>query len=376
MEMPNEILAKITNHTPVKPVLTLYLDMSVNSDNKRTYQTFINKQRSRFPQLDSDRDHNHREPLGEAIERAEQWLANEFEKECKGAAVFTEVGGEWFHALSFPLPLQNRMDVCPTPVLGPLRAALANERRYCVAVLDREHLHLVTLYLRKVEEDRVVEVETDQPSKHDVQAGGWAQKDMQKWKAEETRRHFKIFADEIARTGQTRRVDGYVLLGTDENVKNFTEFLPQQMQDRVVHTAHAPSPATTAEIVRVVSPVLDDVAAQETARAIDELLSRVRGEHLVTTGWHDTLRELQEGKVDRLFIASNESPEGVQCTQCKFYLVRRDGNCPYCGGDLEDGVDLVESVVRMAAGQDVQLRFVGGDVSSEVNGASALLKFR
>ena len=58
--MPNAILQQIVNHKPAHPILSLYLDMSVNSDNKRTYQTFINKQRSRFPALDSDRDAHHR----------------------------------------------------------------------------------------------------------------------------------------------------------------------------------------------------------------------------------------------------------------------------------------------------------------------------
>jgi peptide subunit release factor 1 (eRF1) len=376
MHMPNEILRGITSHKPSNPVLSLYVDMSVNSDNKRTYQTFINKQRSRLAELESDRDAKHREALGEAIHRAEEWLAKEFDTQCKGAAIFTELGGDWFHAVAYPRALPNRMEIGPEAVVSTLRAALANERRYCIGTIDREHLHLISLYLGKVEEDRMFAPAIEQPSKHDVQAGGFAQKDMQKWKAEETRKHFKEFADEVEKMGTSCRADGYVLLGTDENVKHFLEFLPQQIRDRVVHTAHAPSGGATSDIVRTVEPALADVTARETARAIDELLSRVRTEHLVTAGWQDTLKELQEGKVDTLFIASNESKEGVQCTQCGFYLVRRDGSCPYCGGDLKDGVDLVESMVRMAAGQEVRLEFVAGDVMNGVSGVGALLKFR
>ena len=101
----------------------------------------------------------------------------------------------------------------------------------------------------------------------------------------------------------------------------------------------------------------------------------MRQEHLATSGWHQTLVELQEGKVDQLFIARNEEKEGVQCTQCSFFLVQRDGACPYCGGSLKDGVDLVESAVRMASGQDVRLAFIAPDIMNEVDGVGALLKF-
>jgi hypothetical protein len=65
----------------------------------------------------------------------------------------------------------------------------------------------------------------------------------------------------------------------------------------------------------------------------------------------------------------------VQCTQCGFYLVQRDGACPYCGGALRDGIDLVESMIRIAANQDVGVDFVSGDTMRDLKGVAALLKF-
>jgi peptide subunit release factor 1 (eRF1) len=373
--MDTEILQRLSQYASDGKVLSLYLDMSVNSDNKRTYQTFLNKQRSRFPELDSDRSAHHREALGATLDRIEQWLQTEFDTRCKGAAIFAEPGGELFEAISFKRPFQNRLELSDQPLMGPLRIAHGNERRHCVAVVDREHLRLLSIYMDEIEEEKVVEPEA-YPMPHDVQAGGYAHKDYQKWKAEETRKFFKMFADDVQKFGDMRRTDGYVLLGTDENVKKFREFLPQSVTDRIVHTGHAVPGGNGSDIVRQLAQVFADITAREEARAIDELLGRVRQEHLATTGWHETLKELQEGKVDQLFIASNESKDGVQCTQCRFYLVRRDGECPYCGGELRDGVDLVESAVRMASGQDVRLAFVAGDLMNELDGVGALLKFR
>ena len=41
-----------------RPVLSLFLDMSVNSDNKRTHKIFLNQRRAQFEELDSERDHH------------------------------------------------------------------------------------------------------------------------------------------------------------------------------------------------------------------------------------------------------------------------------------------------------------------------------
>jgi hypothetical protein len=373
--MTNEILQEISSFTTDGEVLSLYVDMSVTSDNKRTWQTFLNKQRSRFPALDSDRPGHHREHVGEILTRAETWLATQFDTRCKGAVIFAEIGGDRFDAFSFPRPLPNRLDIGPQPVVGPLHAAMGTERRWCVAIVDREHLRVLTVHLGKIEADNVIEPEP-YPTPHDVQAGGYAHKDYQKWKAEEARSFFKTFAEEVAKVGAQYSVDGYVLLGTSENTKHFLEFLSPQIQERVVHTGHAPPAGNSGDLLRRLEPLFADITAREEARAIEQLLDRVRNDHLAASGWHQTLIELQEGKVDQLFIARNEAREGVQCTQCSFYLVRREGECPYCGGTLRDGIDLVESAVRMAAGQEVRVEFVASDALSEMNGVGALLKFR
>jgi hypothetical protein len=52
------------------PVLSLFLDMSVNSDNKRTHQVFLNQRRAQFDELDSDRENRHREAIGRPSRRS------------------------------------------------------------------------------------------------------------------------------------------------------------------------------------------------------------------------------------------------------------------------------------------------------------------
>jgi hypothetical protein len=357
-----------------REILSLFLDMSVTSDNKRTHHIFLSKEKAAFTELHSDRERHHREPLGELFAKVEQWVDTAYEPTNKGVAIFAEIGGDWFEAFQFPAAVGNRFEILDYPVIGPLTEIVRRFPQYGVIVVDREHLRLLSLHMGVVGEDYQQEPEAI-PTAHDVQAGGYSHKDFQKRKAEEVRHFYKDFAEEIGRFDERVRPEYYVLLGTTENTKRFREFLPKSIEERIIEAAHAPPATSAADITRRVQPLIDEHAQREQATALDLLQSRVDQAHFATAGMHDTLIQLQEGKVDRLVVARDLQREGVQCTQCAFYLVRRDGECPYCGGTLRDGVDLVESMIRMAANQAVAVDFVAGDTMEGMNGVGALLKF-
>ncbi|HEX6308621.1 MAG TPA: hypothetical protein VFZ69_10565 [Longimicrobiales bacterium] len=357
-----------------RPILSLFLDMSVNSDNKRTHQVFLNKERARFVELESDRVSHHREPLGALLARVEQWLEEEFDPTNRGVAIYAEIGGDWYDALQFPAQVRNRLEVLDHPVIGPLTEVVSAHPRCGMIVVDREHLRLLSLHMGVLGEDVRIEPEAiDTP--HDVQAGGYSHKGYQKRKAEETRHFYKEFTDEVVRFDQRVRPDLYVLYGTTENTRHFREFLPKTITDRIVHTAHAPIGASAADLMRQAQTVLDELAERSEAAALNLVQDRVRQSHFATAGLDATLIQLQEGKVERLVVARDLDTPGAQCTQCGFYLAHRHGACPYCGGALRAGIDIIESMIRMAANQDVAVDFVPRDTMRDLNGVAALLRF-
>jgi hypothetical protein len=370
----NDIQRLIQHNANGRPILSLFLDMSVNSDNKRTHQIFLNKERARFSELESDRDNHHREPLGAVLARIDQWIEDSYDPVNKGIAIFAEVGGDWFEALQFPARTSNRLELLEHPVIGPLSEVVSAHPRCGVIIVDREHLRLMSVHMGVLGEDYRMEPEAiDAP--HDVQAGGYSHKGYQKRKAEEARHFYRDFCDEVNRFDQRLRPDVWILLGTTENTQHFRDNLPKQITDRILHTAHSPLGVPAADIIRLVDTVVDERARRTEAAALDLVQDRVRQSHFATAGLQDTLVQLQEGKVERLVVARDLDKDGVQCTQCGFYLVQREGACPYCGGTLRDGVDLVESMIRMAANQEVGLDFVAGDTMRDLKGVAALLKF-
>jgi hypothetical protein len=358
------------------PLLSVYLDMGVNSDNKRTYGVFLNKQRSQFPDLASDRETHHRVAIGLAFERVERWLEESFDESNRGVALFTEVGGDWFEAFQFPVRVRNRLDVGPHPLIGPLTEVLASHQRYAIALVDREHLRLLGVFMGAVLDERVFAPDAI-PTPHDVHAGGVATRDPQRRKAEEVRHFFKDFAAEVSDFDNQHSPASWILLGTTENVQQFREFLTGPIDGRVIHTAHAYIDAPASELLDLLRPVLEEDALKATATVLDLVLDRVRNQHLAVAGIGPTLQQLQEGKIDRLVIARDLESTGAHCTRCGFYLVasNRDGACPYCGGEVEHGVDLVESLIRMAAQQQVDMEFADREPMTELAGVGALLRY-
>ena len=370
-EQIQELIERSSNENQI---LSAFLDMSVNSDNKRTYQLFLNKQKASYQELDSDRPNHHREAIGEAFARLERWIETNFDQSNKGLAVYIEIDGDWIHGLQLPLPVENRLVVDPRPVVGPLVEIVESYHHHGVVVVDRERLRLLSLYLDQTLAEREVTTEP-YPAPHDVRRGGFSAKDFQKRKEEEMRHFFREFADEVAAFVRRYQPDDLILLGTQENVKKFSDFLPDSLRSMVVHTDRVEIDATAAQIRDKLSPVFRNWAEEDEARAVDLLRERVNQNHRAVAGFDETLERLQEGKLETMIIARRVDRQGARCDQCGFLLARTEGRCPYCGGDISDGLDMVEEMVRIAGDQKVRIEFVDASTLDGLGGVGGLLRF-
>ena len=158
-------------------------------------------------------------------------------------------------------------------------------------------------------------------------------------------------------------------------MKKFRDFLPSAVDEMVTHTARIEIEATQAEIREKLAPVFASQLAQEEAQAVDLLRDRVKESHLAVAGLDNTLEQLQEGKLEVLVIGRGLSQRGGRCTQCQFVLARTSGECPYCGGQIEDSLDLGEEIVRIAEDQSVSIDFVEGSTVEDLGGVGGLLRF-
>lgn len=357
-----------------QPVLSLFLDMSVNSDNKRTHQVFLNQKRGQFAELASDRENHHREAIGEAFARVDEWLDTEYREENRGVVIYTAVGGDWFEALQFPVPVQNRMILDGRPAVGPLAQVIESYHHHGVVLLDREHVRILSVYLGSLLDE--IEVHgKPYPVPHDVHAGGYSQERYQRRKLEEMRHFFREFAKEVTEFVRRYKPDDLIVLGTEENVARFREFLPDRLDQMIVHTGQMRVDETPNEVLARLEPHLEELRRLESQELLGVVRDRVQHDYLAAAGFQATLTALQEGKVDTLVIAQDQEVEGAKCPTCGFVFAREVDACPYDGSRTNIGVDVVEAAIRIAAEQGAEVEFVQPSELSDLRGVGALLRF-
>ncbi|HEU0052220.1 MAG TPA: Vms1/Ankzf1 family peptidyl-tRNA hydrolase [Longimicrobium sp.] len=363
------------NQAPTgRPFISLFLDMSVNSNNKRTHQVFLGQKRQQFEELEQEWIAEHEEGVQTLWDRVRGWLEESFEEGNRGVVIYAEVGGDWFEAMQFPVPVQNRMVVADRPVVSPLAQVLESYHHYGVVLLDREHVRILSVYLGTLLDE--VEVRGDPlPVNSHVQAGGYSQSRYQRRKAEEMRQFFKDFAAEVEEFCRRYQPRDLVLLGTEENLAKFKEFLPDSLLQRVVHEGQMWVGESGSDVIRQLQPYLEAELERQKGEVLTQVRDRVVHDYLATAGIQGTLTALQEGRVDTLVLARDHRSDGVRCGQCGFVFARELEKCPYDGSDALVDVDVVEEMVRMAEGQGVSIAFADPGEVADLKGAGALLRY-
>jgi hypothetical protein len=357
-----------------RPVVSLFLDMSVNSNNKRTSQVFLSQKRQQFEELQAEWMATNQEGMESLRERVQRWVAGEYQEANHGVVIYAEVGGDWFEALQTRAAVQNRLIVGPRPVVAPLAQVLEGYRHYGVVLIDREHVRLLSVYQGTVL-DQLERRGDPFPAPHDVQAGGYAQSRYQRRKLEETKHFFKDFAGEVQEFVERYRPDDLVLLGTEENVSAFAEHLSDSILQKVVHTGPMWVDENAAEVVRQLEPLLRDELQRAHHEVVEQVRDRVVHDYMATAGFQGTLSALQEGRVDTLLLGRDQRREGKRCAQCGFVFARELKACPYDGSTALGDVDVVEEMVRMAEGQGVTVAFADPGEVADLKGAGALLRY-
>ena len=153
-------------HRPASsnPVLSVYLDMRVNSDNKRTYAIFLNQQRSRLLATGGVAGQR---PLREALDLVDSWNDTSFDEANKGVALFLEAGGDFFEAYQVPVPVENRLEIGDRPFVGPLVRLLDENPSRMLVVVAKEMMRMVAVEFGVPVEERELRPDViDAP--HDV----------------------------------------------------------------------------------------------------------------------------------------------------------------------------------------------------------------
>jgi peptide chain release factor subunit 1 len=366
-------LAELRLDRPV--VLSLYLDLDPTEfatppARATAVRSLLDEAERRL--RDPDRlSHEDRADLETSLERARALLERDLPTEgAQAVAVFASEPADLFEALKLPRPVRSRVAIGRSPLVGPL-ARLERRERWCVALVSRRDARIFRGSpdgLREVEQ-----VHDTVFGQHDQ--GGWSQARYQRGIEKEKDDHLKHTVEVLMKHFKRRPFQRLVVGGPREVVADFESKLHGYLAERLAGRIEVDVDNSTPEqVLAAAQPCFDRLEEEREAEAFERLVENGRA----TLGLDDTLRALNERRVETLILDERFSAPGASCPDCGWLVGGGERTCPVDGRELEQLDDLTDAALELTLQQSAEILAVRrrrDEFEERAGGIAALLRF-
>ncbi len=338
-------------------VLSAYLDLDPERHARRTY-------RIAFEDLTRELREKLAKPgraaLEREAERVTQWLETQ-KPQGKGLALFASAPRQLWQAHWLAVRVPDHAAFEPLPDLAPLLDALDEYERYAVALADREHARLFTVFMGEIEEGD--ELEDSLVRRDDAHV-----------------LHLQRVARRLAELSRRRHFDRLILAGPEEAAHELRRRLPRALASRLVAVTPLAMDASAKEILEKTLAVERLAERDFEQRLLDELIEQSGPAGRAIHGISPTLAALWAREVHTLVAAERTHVEGSECPSCGRLEKGAVERCPACGEKMEPMHDLFHRALTEALRQSAKVDVVHGEAARRLievgQGLGALLRFR
>ena len=285
-------------------------------------------------------------------------------------AVFASRSADLFEVLRLPRPVRNRVEIGRSPLVGPL-ARLERRERWCVALVSRRDARIF-----RGSPDGLREIEQIHDTvfgQHDK--GGLAQARYQRGIEKEKDDHLKNTADRLMKHYKRRPFQHLVLGGTREVVADFESKLHGYLTERLAGRIEVDVDHSTPEqVLGAAEPCFDALDVEREREALERLGEGTKA----ASGFDDTLRVLNERRVETLLLDERFSAPGVSCPECGWLGGGDEVTCPVDGRELEQLEDVTDAAIELGlqgAAEIMAMRHCRDEFEERTGGIAALLRF-
>jgi hypothetical protein len=302
-----------------------------------------------------------------------------------GAQVLVVVCDEtdgFFWAQSLDLQLPNRIEWGRQAAIQPLVAAIDENKRVGIALLDRANLRLFTMYLgevqehghetfdrRKVRHNKTVGLDAPAAASH-----------AQRKADEQIRLNLRQMARRIESTMGWHGVQRLVLAGSPEITAELRSVLPKRLQAQVIDAVDIAISATLEQIRKAAAAVAERSERRTEETVVNNLVTSAAKAGKATTGLAHTLQALNRDRVWQLVYAEACHAPGYECTGCGAMFSSEADPCAFCGASVVAVRDIMSCAVDHAMRKGLKIEVVRGEEAqaSLVNagGIGAFLRTR
>jgi peptide chain release factor subunit 1 len=363
-------LAELRLDRPV--VLSLYLNLDPSQfatppARKTAVRSLIDEAERRLRERNG-LTHDDKSELQTSLERATAFLQNDLPSDgAHGVAVFASEGAGLFETLKLPRPVDNRVEIGHSPLVGPL-ARIARRERWCVTLVNRRDARIFRGGpdgLREIER-----IHDDVSGQHDQ--GGWSQARYQRGVEKEKDDHLKSTCDALLRHFKRQPFQRLIVGGPREVVTDFEQklhhYLSERLAGRIEVDVEHSSPDQVLDAAR---PLIEKLEREREQEALERLGERG------ACGIDDVLPTLNERRVELLMLDEQfGGVPGVQCLECGWLGTSGD-RCPADGSETVKLDDLTDAMIEVSVQQSADLLAVHHEREAleRYGGVAAVLRF-
>jgi peptide subunit release factor 1 (eRF1) len=266
------------------------------------------------------------------------------------------------------------------PHVKPLANLMDSYGGYGVALVDKQGTRLFYFHLGELIEqegvlgENVKRTKRGGASSYPGRRGGTA--GQTDYVDEVTERNMKEGADFAAHFFQDHNVRRILIGGTEDNVAQFRSLLPKSWQSLIVGTFPSSMTASKKEVMDRALQIGQEAEINRENRLLDQLVTSASKKRGGILGLDDTLKALQDFKIQSLVIQEGYREPGYQCQGCGYLTSIEMPTCPYCGGKFTKIPDVVELAVHKVMQQGGEVEFVHtNSTEKKFKGIGAILRY-
>jgi peptide chain release factor subunit 1 len=329
-------------------VLSIYLNTNPSDGNADVYRLNL---RSMLKDINLTSD----------VAAVENYFSRDYDWSGRSVAVFSCASDGFFRAYSLAIPIRNQIVIADRPHVKPLASLLDYYGGYGMVLVDKQGARLFSFHLGELEEQEGILGEN---VRHTKKGGASAKPGMRGGMSGQTRyedevadRNMRDVAEFAAHFFSENNVRRVLIGGTEENIAGLRNQLQKSWQSLIVGTFPMSMTAGKEEVLQRAMQIGKETEFRREEQLLKRLVTGAAKERRGVLNLDETLRAVQDGKVQALVIMDGYRATGYRCTGCGFVTASELSTCPYCGSNFEQIPDAVEMAVYkvMQAGGDVEV---------------------
>ena len=354
------------------PFISIYLNAEANNYGRDDFDAFLKKQLSEHQ--DKFEEHTpERESFDRDLERIKEY-AGKIPASANGVAIFACAGADdFFETIEFDVPFENdRFFVFDKPHIFSLAKLIDQNPRFAVLLADSNTARTYIFQRGRVLENE--EIENDKYNRSD--AGELSQMRFQRHVDELRKQHIREVVDELDKMVREENITKVVLAGnTEVTIPIVREELTPFLKDKIVGTVRMTIDTSENEILDEVESAMKQNNTLTDKEKIDELFEENYDEGLGVTGVAETLKALENGQVQELYLSAKFDEIEYDENEIKQILEN------YATGEdetpnVKESRQIADELLRLALNSAEKIRFIEDEFLLEkVGGVGALLRY-